>query len=241
MKKTLTLVFAFCTIILGTGFSCSAAVEEKEGGFISVNASSVKEVTPDQAQIVVSIETSDKSLQKATDENKVIADKVYSSLKGLLNTEKGDYIKTGKYSANPLYVNQRDNKRVFDKYVVTNSVTVKTKSIQTVAKMLDMAINSGATRVNNLEFSVSNYDSECSDILSELTKRAYSQANAIAGSINSKITGVRSITSSCNPESASRPYYAMMAKDSMEQSSETPIESGKIKIHANVDASFYVK
>ena len=68
------------------------------------------------------------------------------------------------------------------------------------------------------------------------------QATTIAKSINSEIIGTKSIASSCNPENNQRPYYAMMAKSSMDNStSSTPIEGGKMKIYANIDASFYVK
>jgi len=242
MKKVLTSALVFSVIIVTTAFSCRASVVEKDEGFISVNASTSKEVTPDQAQITVNIETSDKSLQKAAEDNKIIADKVYSSLKAILNTGKGDYIKTNKYSANPVYIYTKENKKVFDKYVVLNNVIVKTKNIEIVAKLIDTAVASGATNVNDIQFLLADYDSACNDVLAQLTKRAYSQAVSIANSINSKIIGTKSISSTCNPENNPRPFYGMMAKSSMDSnSSATPIESGKIKIYANVDASFYVK
>jgi len=242
MKKMLISALLFSLIIGATAYSCTAAVVEKESGYVSVNASATKEVAPDQAQITINIETSDKSLQKAAADNKIIADKVYSSLKAILNTEKGDYIKTNNYSANPVYTYSKENKQVFDKYVVSNNIVVKTKNIEIVSKLADKAIETGATNVNDLQFLVADYDSACSDILAQLTKRAYSQANSIATSINSKITGTKSISSTCNPENNPRPYYTMMAKSTIDRaSSSTPIESGKIKIYANVDASFYVK
>jgi len=126
MKKILTSALVCSVIIAATAFSCRASVVEKDEGYISVNASATKEVAPDQAQITVNIETSDKSLQKASEDNKIAAGKVYSSLKAILNTEKGDYIKTSNYSANPVYICTKDNKKVFDKYVVSNNVVVKT-------------------------------------------------------------------------------------------------------------------
>ncbi len=89
---------------------------------------------------------------------------------------------------------------------------------------------------------VTDYDSACNDLLSSLTKKAYAQANTVANAINQKIVGTKSINSTCNSENNSpRPYFAMMAKSSVDASSPTPIESGKIRIYANVDASFYVK
>jgi uncharacterized protein YggE len=241
MKKILASSLIVSAIILSTAFSCKAAVVEKDEGYVSVTTSETKEVAPDQAQITVNIETSDKSLQKAAADNKIIADKVYSSLKAILNTEKGDYIKTANYSANPVYTYSKDNKRVFDKYVVSNNVVVRTKNTALSAKLVDTAIAAGATNVNDLQFLVADYDSACDEILAQLTKRAYSQASSIANAINAKIIGTKSIASSCNPENTSRPQYSMMAKSSVGSESSTPIESGKVKIYATINAEFYVK
>lgn len=239
MKKLLLSAILAGSIIAGINLNSPASVVEKEEGYISVNASSSQEIAPNQAEITINIETSGKSLQKASADNKIIADKVYSSLKTLLGTS--DYIKTQNYSANPIYIYTKENKRVLDGYTVSNNVVVRTKNISIASKLIDTAIAQGATNVNNLEFSVSDYDSACSDLLASLTKRAYSQASTIAKSINSQIIGTKSISSSCNPENNQRPYMYMAksARDSAESS--TPVESGKIRIFANVDASFYVK
>lgn len=242
MKKTLLSVLLLAALIPASlNFSPAAAVVEKDEGYVSTSVSSTKEISPNQVQITINIETSDKSLQKAADENKIIADKVYSNLKTLLNCEKGDYIKTQNYNANPQYVYNKENKRVLDKYTVTNSVVIKTKNISLTPKLIDTAIAQGATNVNDLQFSTADYDDECNALLADLTKKAYKQADAIAASINSKIIGTKSLGSSCNPENNSPRPYVFMAKAAMDSASSTPIESGKIKIYANIDASFYVK
>lgn len=239
MKKLIT---SFLVLFL-VGFSAlttAAETIEKETGYISVNFSTTKEISPNQAEITINIETSDKSLQKASEENKTIAKLVYSSLKSLLGPN--DYIKTSNYSARPQYIYNKDNKRVLDKYIVSNNVTVKTKNTDLVSKLIDTAIDKGATNVENLQFSASDYDSSCNEALAELTKKSYTEANAIASSINSKIVGIKSINATCNSDNGPRPYYAMMAKG-MDNAvaSSTPIESGKVKINVNIDASFYVK
>lgn len=237
MKK----IFASLLVMLLTGaLVATAETVDKETGYISVNFSTSKEISPNQAEIIIKIETSDKSLQKASEENKIIAKQVYTSLKLLIGPN--DYIKTSNYSARPEYIYTKDNKRILDKYVVSNNVIVKTKSTDLVSKLIDTAIAKGATNVENLFFSTSDYDSSCNTALAELTKKASSQANAIASSINSKIIGVKSINASCNSDNMPRPYYAMMAKgmDNAVESA-TPIESGKVKINVNIDASFYVK
>lgn len=241
MKKIPVLI----SLLLFTslfGLSTVAQTVEKELGYISVNESTTKEIAPNQAEISIGIKTSDKSLQKASEENKAISNKVYSSIKSLLGTE--DSIKTGNYTASPQYIYTKENERVFDKYIVSNTVTIKTKKPDLVSKFIDTAIAHGATDIDNLQFSVAggDYNTLCNDTLTELTKKAYNKANSVAKSINSQLAGVKSINATCNAENNQRPYYGMMmdgvAKSSV---SSTPIEKGTTKIYVNIDASFYVK
>lgn len=239
MKKLLISVMVLSSITF-ISLAATAETVEQNKGYIIVNTSTVKEVLPNQAEISIGIETSDKSMQKASEDNKIIANKVYSNLKPLLGSD--DYIKTSGYSVKPQYINTKDNKRILDKYIVTNTVTVRTKKMEIVSKLVDTAIENGAANINNLQFSVINYDDACNAALTELTKKTYSQANLVAGSIGSKITGIKSINTSCNPENSPRPGYGMLMKSSMDNvSATTPIQSGKLTINVNVDASFYVK
>lgn len=239
MKKTLISSLSVLLLIVFVSLSTTAETVEKDKGYISVNESVTKEVSPNQAEISIGIETSDRLLQKASTDNKNISNKVFSSLKSLLGAN--DYIKTNNYSAKPEYFYTKDNKKVLDKYVVSNTVTVKTKNIELVSKLIDTAIAQGATNVENLQFSATDVDCSCNEALAELTKKAYTQAGSVAKSINSQITGVKSINATCNLDNGPRPMYGMMMKSAMDNVAATPIESGKIKIYANVDASFYVK
>lgn len=239
MKRNKIFLIPFIFAFLLVGLSTAADTVEKDKGYISVNESLTKEIYPNQAEISISIQSTDKLLKKASEDNKIIANKVYSVLKALLGSN--DYIKTGSYRATPQYIYTKENKRILDNYVVTNTVSVKTQNIQLVSNLIDKAIASGATNVDSLIFSSTDYENTCNDMLADITKKAYNQASSVAKSINSSITGIKSISTSCNTENAPRPMYGMMAKSSMDAFSSTPIESGKIKLYANVDASFYAK
>ena len=238
MKKVL-ITALILSALTAVSLSTTAETIEKDKGYISVNESTVKEIAPNQAEITIGIETSDVSMKTASEKNKAIANQIVSSLKKLLGPN--DYIKTNTYSARPTYIYTKDNKQVFDKYVVTNSVTVITNNTELVSKLTDTAIAQGATNVDNLKFLATDYDCACNEALGELTKKAYNQANSVAKSINSQIIGVKTINATCNTDNGPRPYYAMMAKSSLNADSATPIESGKLKINVNVEASFYVK
>ena len=245
MKK-----FLISTAIVGLALGCAsvqAISESIERGYISVNTSANAELAPDVAEISIAVKTYDsKSMQKATLQNKEISEQVISTLKSMIDTSKGDYIKTADFSATPIY-SYSGNKRNFDKYQVSNSVVVHTKSIDKIGTMIDKAIALGATDVNSLNFSVSNYETQCNDLLTLAAKKASARANAVAKTVPTTLSGIRSMDVSCSTSNSSRPQYKMlmanraMMMDSEAAGSSTTIESGVIKVFANVSATYFVK
>ncbi|MBO6088011.1 SIMPL domain-containing protein [bacterium] len=246
MKKIISLLAV--SVILS---SCSIpAIADVERGYISVNTSANAEITPDIAEVSIAIITYDnKSMQKATVQNKEISDKVISTLKSMINTSNGDYIKTANYSASPQYI-YKDNKRILDKYQVSNSVIVHTKSIDKVGSMIDKSISLGATNVNSLNFSVSNTDKQCNDLITKASKQAKERVDAALKPTTSAVTGIKSMDISCSTNNSVRPQYRLMksnmvmsagAADAEVQESSTIIEQGVVKIYANVNAQYFVK
>ena len=245
MKK-----FLISTAIVGLALGCAsvqAISESIERGYISVNTSANAELAPDVAEISIAVKTYDnKSMQKATLQNKEISEQVIATLKSMIDTSKGDYIKTADFSATPIY-SYSGNKRNFDKYQVSNSVVVHTKSIDKIGIMIDKAIALGATDVNSLNFSVSNYEAQCNDLLTLAAKKASARANAVAKTVPTTLSGIRSMDVSCSTSNSSRPQYKMlmanraMMMDSEAAGSSTTIESGVIKVFANVNATYFVK
>ena len=247
MKKLLVIT-SVVALITGLSLqSAQAGLVNNDRGFISVNTNSEAEVAPDTAEISFTVKTTDeKSMQKASDENKKISDAVLTELAMLVDTKNGDTVKTSSYSASPVY-SYVNSKRIFDKYEVSNRVTVKTKSIDNVGKMIDNAIKAGATNVENLNFSISNYENQCNALIIQASQKAQKRADSIAKSLSADIDGIRSLDSHCsaNNYNSSRLYMAknMVADvaDAVTEGSTTAISRGTVKINANVNASFFVK
>lgn len=247
MKKIL-LSAAIFGLILGCA-STQAITGEIERGYITVSTSANAELAPDIAEISIAVQTYDnKSMQKATLQNKEISDRVISTLKSMINPANGDYIKTSDFSATPLYT-YSGNKKSLDKYQVSNSVVVHTKSIDKVGAMIDKSIVLGATNVNSLSFSVSDYENQCNGLLELAAKRAKLRADAVAKTVPTTVTGIKSMDISCSANNSFRPQYRLMKSNvrlmdtagaAVEEAS-TSIESGVVKIFANVNASYFVK
>lgn len=251
MKRILLAVTVMC---LAAGFaatSVNATPAEDMRGYVTVNTTANTEISPDVVEINISVKTEDnKSLQKATTANKEISDKVYNAIKAMINTANGDYVKTSDFNASPIY-RYVNNKKIFDKYEVSNSVIIKTKNIDKAGDMIDKAISLGATNVRDLVFSVSNYDTQCNELIGIAAKKARTRGDIMAKSAGSLITGIKSMNASCSTNTNNRVQYRLMAKNMSFDSAagataepemaSTPIQSGVIKIYANLNASFFVK
>ena len=165
----------------------------------------------------------------------------------IINIENGDYIKTTDFSASPVY-SYVNSKKIFEKYEVSNRVIVHTKSIDKVGKMIDKSINAGATNVDNLSLSSSNYESQCNNLISVATKKALTRANVIAKALGTVTDGVSNISTSCSTNNYNPPRLYMaknmiadVAVESAGGNNFTSISNGVVKINANVNASFFVK
>lgn len=242
MKKVLAAAAALCILIS----TSATAADVPERGYINSTASANKELSPDTVEISIAVVTSDnKSMQKATLENKELSDSLYNAMKSLITPANGDWVKTTDFSAQPVYT-YSSNKRNFEKYEVSNRIIVHTKSLDKAGDIIDKAITLGATNIDNLNFTLSSYEAECDALLTSATQKTRYRADNIAKAAGTVITGVKSINGSCNTSGVSqRVMYNMMAKseaaDSAAAMGSTPIETGVIKLYANVNASYFVK
>lgn len=221
----------------------------KDRGYVSVSYNAEKEVSPDTVEVSIAVRTDDKkTMQEAVRKNKEITEKVYAYLKGEITSANGDYIKTSNYSASPNYI-YSNNKRILDKYEVSNNIIVHTKSIDKIANIIDKSLSLGATNVDSLNFSLSEKDAQCAELLSNATKQVRKRADIVAAAAGSSVVGIKNIDTSCSLNNSRVSVYRnslMMAKAapmdaSSAEGSATNIEAGTIKIYSNVNASFYLK
>ncbi|MBQ8459353.1 SIMPL domain-containing protein [bacterium] len=244
------LVIGSMLVFPSTSLPVNAVDNQVERGYISVSYTTEKEISPDTVEFSISIKTNDKkSMQEASTKNKEISNKVYDYLKANINTSNGDYLKTANYSATPVYI-YKDGKRIFDKYEVSNNIIVHTKSLDKVSNYIDKSIQLGATDVNSLNFTLSNKDAQCVDMLAESAKQVKQRANVVTAAVGSSVTGIKNIRTSCSVNQRRVGYgytnrlmaKAVMSDGAMEEAApQTNIESGNITMYASVDADFFVK
>lgn len=252
MKK---LAFLICLGIVLTQSAAFSAVIEKiteQRGYISSHAEKSKDVYPNIAEVTFTKETTAKTIEAASSENKAVISEINKALQVYKNADKDKTeIRTGTYTANPNYV-YKNNKKQLTGYTVINSITVRTKSTDQLGKMIDAAIKAGADRVNALSFSYENDGSICQELIYLATEEAKNVAQVVANASKQIIKGVKSVNTGCytqmnNTSNFRNNSFAKTMAVSADESAggfvepQTEIAPGKIKIRANVNAEFYVK
>ena len=156
-------IFAIFLLLL---FALSLPAQAKPQGSIYVDASSNLDLQPDVVEFNVIVTTKDRnSLENASIANKETSGKVYQALNTMIDKTNGDYIKTIDYSARPTYY-YSNGKQIFDRFEVTNTITVHTKKITEVGTFIDKALNLGATNIGNIDFKLEDQNTYCNELLS---------------------------------------------------------------------------
>lgn len=246
MKKII-LLSALLIFTATFAQTVNAAINQetkKEAGYISLNETVTKEIEPDTATISFAVENTADTAQKASLDNNAVSNNIINALKSIVDANT-DTIKTTDFSVRPVYATSVGGKRTIKNYTAVNSVTVTTKDIKKVVKLIDAAIASGANRTNNLYFGVENSKQICNETAPQIVKELKSRAAILAAAADSSLDGLKNLNISCNTDSVVSNGRFLMAKsagDMVEEAAAEPaIEAGKTKIRIYVNADFYVK
>ena len=242
MKKLLTFLVV-CLSFSMLLKADAATIVHKDMGYISVNATAAKEIIPDTASIYFSVDTSAPDSKSAANKNKEASEKLIDSLKPLLALEKSDSIQTKSFILKPNYKYEKNGKKTFINYTASNVIYVKTKNLAKVSELIDTAVANNATSVNGLEFFVENEQQFAGEIAQEALSKAKVIAGLAASNLGQKVKDIKSLRVTVYPQNSGSPYRAMAAelKASNSVKIQLPVEFGKIKLEANVNAEFYVK
>lgn len=240
MKKLLMiLAFAFLALpCLSTN-----AETVKNMGYISVNATETKEIVPNTANIIFSVETTDVDSKRASERNNQITSKIIAALKEELKSDKNANIQTRNFNLRPNYkTNKNTDETSIKNYTAVNSIVVKTTSVEKVSSLIDIAIKNNVSNVNGVSFTLENQDQYAEELSSQAIQKAKYLADKTALSLKQKVVGIKSIRINVYQQNANgvRLYKAASSPD-VASTNSTPIESGKIQLNASVDAEFYVK
>lgn len=209
---------------------------------------------PDVAEFTVTIETFAKEAKDAESQNKEISNSVINALKnsGIKSSdietisfnlnkkeECGEVISKGvpSIAVNEIAPDNEEFRRYTCRqigFTQTHSLKVTVYNIETVGKYIDMAVNSGATNVQSVNFKLS--DSKEAELKSKslelASKNARTKAEAVAKGLKSKIKGVKSVSE------VSYSYGPVYYAEAAMKSSDTRIQPQMENVNARVNVVF---
>ena len=230
----MTKVFFGAILILLTAFQYTAYAEDISK--ISVTGEGVVEAPPDCAKISVGIVSRNNDAEKVQAENARVAANIINSIVAIGIDKKN--ISTSNYNFRPTYRNDADNRRIFDGYEVTNSVTILVNDLSKVSKVIDTALANGANQIDSLNFGIRDREKFQNDALRVAVRDAMKKAEIVAAEIGKSIVNVHNVT--VNYSSISAPHVERMAVSNMDAKIETPIEAGTLSCSASVYVEFEI-
>jgi uncharacterized protein len=189
--------------------------------------------TPDQATVLIGVVTEGKNLKKAQQDN---AEKTNTVINAFLKSGvPREDIKTSDYQIDLNYDFQ-NGVQTFRGYRISNLLTITVDNIENVGKLVDIAVESGANTVRNIQMSVSNHEEYYNQALANAIKNSQEKA-AIVGetlgvTINQTPLRIKELTN-ISP-GVPRPMVLGLSTEK----ASTPIEAGQFKITATIEADY---
>jgi uncharacterized protein YggE len=199
---------------------------------VTVNGEAMISAEPDQAQIDIGVVTQARSAPDASKENAERLSRVLAEVKKILG--KGDEVKTSGYSLTPNYRYPQGGKPEIVGYTASNTVRIKTNTLDLVARLIDGSMQAGANNVNRLVFTLKDEQGAQLEALRQASAKAKIKAEAIAASLGLKIVRIASIIEG---ERTIQPIYrqAMAARgEALAAQAPTPVEPGTVDVRSTV-------
>ncbi len=182
--------------------------EEKPN--ISVVGEAEKKISPDETKVSLAVESTEANANLARKNNAEKFDKIITVLinNGLTN----ENISTSNFEIRPNYDTANNNFENIVSYTSLNRITLTTSSNANISSFIDIAVNSGANRVDSIEFTSSKkvLNENYKELLKEAFNDAKQKAEILSNEGNFLINGVKRIDlAQNNGYNPPIPYYAL--------------------------------
>ena len=208
---------------------------------ISVTGSATSSSSPDTLVVILGVESEAKTANESLSKNSNSLNSVISSL-----TNSGiskDSIQTSNFTIYPLYEwSDVKDEQILIGYRVSNILSIQTDKIDSAGDIIDSAVSSGANRVDNVSFQLSDdrLQKISDDLIADAINDAKQKAEKALVPLKQKIVGVKSVVLHDNMT----PYYESPMRASFDGFAESmksaPILSGDEEIRTNVSVVFYI-
>ncbi len=227
MTKTRAIVFLIVA-------SAGTLFAQTTSGTIQAVGNGIIHVTPDQAQLTVSVVTQGATAQEAGQQNAALTDAVITALKSVIGST--GTVQTIGYSVYPRY-NPPPNSSTIVGYTATNTVQVTTTNLAALGTLIDTANQAGASVVGGLSFGLQDPEPAKQQALTKAAQVAQQHASAIAAGFGRKAGAVVSALEGVT-------YAPVVAGDAGlagAGATTTPVQTGTVTVSATVTLTVQIQ
>lgn len=228
MKKLFITLIAFFSISLTMADDTQLYV--RGTGYVSAR--------PDIGLVNFTVTTSNMDASKAQAENAKIATNVINKLKNDFKVEEKN-IQTSGINVGPRYSYPSGGERKFEGFEVNNSLTVKTKNLSDLGKLLDAIVKSGVNNIQNISFDIENKRPMTLKALEQAYADAKEKAETLAKASGKKLGKIKSVNEYQSQGMAPMPRVGMMKMAA--EAMDTPIQTGEEAVSASVELIYELK
>ena len=221
MKKTLSLLLlAFVAPLSAQQPAIMPTIDQVPQ--IAVAARGEIKVTPDRANIQISVQTRATTAAAAANENATKQAAVIAAIRAL--GLGADQISTINYNVYPEQRYEPNKEPTIIGYNVTNTVSVEVRKLSQVGPVIDAALSKGANMVSSLQFYASNTDDARRTAIASAVQKARADAEAAARAAGGTLGDLLEIT--VGSYSAPPPRPMMRVSAAVADQAATPINPG---------------
>lgn len=215
-------------------FALGLAAQQQPAQFppfptVRANGAATVSLKPDQVRIEIGVTSQAATAQAAATANAKQVSDVITELKKTVGSQ-GE-IQTANYSLHPNHSYPKERAPVITGYTATNTVRVISDDVENAGKLIDAATKVGANNIQGIHFTLKDESSAKAQALQQAAKVARSNAEAMASALGMKIQRVIRIEDGAPPTVFPVAREAMMMRA---DAASTPVESGSVRVQANV-------
>lgn len=203
------------------------------------------EAKPDMATLSLAVDTKGDTADEASKKNTDSMLKIKEALQKE-GVQEEDIV-TSRFSLYPLtHWNQEEDREEIDGFSCTNEISIKTKDLENVGHLLSVALEAGATSVNNIYYDIKDTTALYKKALSLAMKEAKEKADVILESMDKEGKMVLSnVEENYAPDytGSYRQFNTEMSRDMAKGAgaaggAPVPISYDNVTVTANITATF---
>jgi uncharacterized protein YggE len=219
--------------------ACAVADEAPFHRTLAVIGTAEVRVTPDICYMSFLVTTRNRSAGQAYDDNNVQMGKINSAVRAR-GIETKD-LQTINFTLAPKYHYETNtSKRVFDDYLVNNTLYVSVRDLTKVPAVLDAAMNAGAAEIGGVTFTIENPEKYKASARIDAIKAARGKAGVIAEQTGVKILKPISISESAPNRYPLTNAPAIISGGIAEREAPS-LEPGEVKLTCTVYITYEIE